>query len=959
MSTLARLIANRANAVVLVAAVGLLAVLGAMRAARVENDDNLLSFLPVDNADVVTFYDINERFGATDVALVGIETDDPFTADFLTGLQQVTRELREAGGLSHVITLTNVVDSVADEVNGGIITTTLVDKVPRTAAERAALAARVLSRESVVGNLISADGKAVLLYCFLASGTEPRRISEKIRTIVTNSFPESAIRWGGNPFVSSYVYDTVQRDLRNLSPWAVLVIVLLMLLSLRNLLGTLLALLASAASIAITLGLMQTVGVRLNLALGSMPIVLFAIGSTYAIHVVSRFFDCRQHEEIEPALQRTVRGIGPVVLATGATAAAAIASFVVMDIPPIRTFGLFTAIGIVVSTAVSLTFLPAAIRALNLGSRRGAPTGVLRRAAVRLAVFCQTRRRPVLVALALVLVVFSFLVTRVKTGVDQSSFFRSGSPPHAADLFLRDHFGAAQFLQILIEGDLRDPTVLLEVQSLADRLELLPHVTDVQHVGEIIAATHEAMTGHRRLPDTPGQVDSLFTFVIGDPAVAQMISDDRRQALLQVKVDTGRADEMDEVLDAIGKTIEEQQLQRYVIQSTRSSADGYARKRAALAVRLEWLAAKTRVTLPGDLRERLDSFLDADTGQTDPGPVAEMVRSFLRSAECAVSLPPPTNGTDVAAALAAALVALGPTADEETQHAAIARVMPARAGDTTIEDLALSVQTPVADAWRTQAAEQKAARLIAALAVRASDARGAERLFDGVTTAIFDLEHPSVLVPAPAGLATGHLQIQVNGLPVLHRGLAKSVKRNQLQSIFLAVFLVVSILSVMLGSLKSGVMASMPTLFTLVIIHGAMGLVGLNLDVGTSLLGSLILANGIDYAVHLIAAWETPPGGSLARAAACAADRAGPAIWTSAATMFVGFFVLSLGEARVLQVVTGLKAAAMLVGALSTFLVIPALARRWRYQVFNAHFEAMEPSAAVDAVLAANPPANR
>jgi predicted RND superfamily exporter protein len=183
------------------------------------------------------------------------------------------------------------------------------------------------------------------------------------------------------------------------------------------------------------------------------------------------------------------------------------------------------------------------------------------------------------------------------------------------------------------------------------------------------------------------------------------------------------------------------------------------------------------------------------------------------------------------------------------------------------------------------------------------------------------------------------------------------VQKNQLKSLGCAVVLVFLILSLMLGSLQSGLVASAPTLLTLIVIHGAMGLFRIPLDVGTSLLGSLIIANGIDYAVHMLAAWETPEGGSLARAAACAADRAGPAIWASASTMFVGFIVLSLGEARVLQNVTGLKATAMLVGALSTFAIVPVLARRRRYQVFRETRDAVEPSAVVDDVLIQHRPA--
>ena len=44
-----------------------------------------------------------------------------------------------------------------------------------------------------------------------------------------------------------------------------------------------------------------------------------------------------------------------------------------------------------------------------------------------------------------------------------------------------------------------------------------------------------------------------------------------------------------------------------------------------------------------------------------------------------------------------------------------------------------------------------------------------------------------------------------------------------------------------------------------------------------------------------------------------------------------GFFVLTLGDAKPLQNVGALTAAAMLAAAVTTFLAIPALARRRRY----------------------------
>ena len=54
----------------------------------------------------------------------------------------------------------------------------------------------------------------------------------------------------------------------------------------------------------------------------------------------------------------------------------------------------------------------------------------------------------------------------------------------------------------------------------------------------------------------------------------------------------------------------------------------------------------------------------------------------------------------------------------------------------------------------------------------------------------------------------------------------------------------------------------------------------------------------------------------------------GTAIWTNALMVAAGFYLLTLGEARTLQNVGGLTAAAMLVAALSTFAAVPALLPR-------------------------------
>ena len=82
-----------------------------------------------------------------------------------------------------------------------------------------------------------------------------------------------------------------------------------------------------------------------------------------------------------------------------------------------------------------------------------------------------------------------------------------------------------------------------------------------------------------------------------------------------------------------------------------------------------------------------------------------------------------------------------------------------------------------------------------------------------------------------------------------------------------------------------------------------------------------------------------------------AAAHTGPAIWTNALAVCAGFFVLTLGDARPLQNVGGLTAAAMLTAAIATFVVIPAFARKRGYVSRREVELAGNPHGAMDAAM--------
>jgi uncharacterized protein len=949
---LSRGLASRTVSWAIVLVVVALAITGLFFARQVKQDDDLLAFLPRDNPEVKAFYDINKRFGGLDVALVGIESADVFAPQFVQRLQKVTRELKETPGLDQALSVANVMDFAPDKEKGGIIAGPIIKDAPRTAEEQAALRAKVMSRDLVVGNLVSENGKAVLIYCFLSYGSEVKAVTKEIARVVTSTFPNEPKYWGGNPFISSYIYNTTQEDIWRLTPWAGLAIILIMMLAFRDVVATCLALFSTAIGIVMSLGLMGALGVRFNIVLGSMPIIMLALGSAYAIHVLARYYIERQKADTEEAVHRTVTGVGPTVVAAGLTTVASLLSFVFMDIEPLRIFGLFTAIGLTIKLILSITFIPAVVRLLN-PKRKPASSSALR--AFTRALATTARRHRLAFGLPLLVIAVAGLAYsfRVDARFDQSAFFSKGSPPDQAEKYMREHFGGSQFMQLHIKGDMTDPGVLREVQRMADEVALFPHVSSVTHVAQIIAQVQNAMTGERRVADTAGQVKELYSFTAGDPSARQVVTDDRAEALLMIKMDSIHAVDLEGPLAQMEAWAAKQEIRSFVA----PGAPGYQpeaaaeRRKEIVLARLRAAAHAAGLRLGDETAARLRTQLGAPVPALDAKPVEEALKTFLRSEESVVELPPASGGEDPAQKVAAALAAAGPDPKPAAIAAAIAGALGKPAGDSLVEDLATGVQTPLRELWSKERAGARAGQLLEVAGLSVPAGRRGESFVPAVNAALLDLDAQAVLLPAGGATPTGTLGLQVTGMPVMNRGLSRSVTANQLRSFFFALVLVFAIMTFLFRSLWSGMLGMVPASFTMLAIYGGMGMFGVRLDIGTSMLGSMIIGAGVDYAIHMLAAWRAPAGGSLVEAASRGADRSGLAVWCNALMVAAGFFVLTLGQARPLKLVGGLVAAAMLIAAFATYFALPVLARRAFYRRTNesASAEAEAPAEAVEA----------
>ena len=98
-------------------------------------------------------------------------------------------------------------------------------------------------------------------------------------------------------------------------------------------------------------------------------VLMFGVGTDYCLLLVSRYREeLRTHEDKHEAMQRTVRRVGPAILASGLTVTLAMLVLLVAEVGSVHTLGPVAAIGVFCVLAAGLTILPAL---LTIAGRRG------------------------------------------------------------------------------------------------------------------------------------------------------------------------------------------------------------------------------------------------------------------------------------------------------------------------------------------------------------------------------------------------------------------------------------------------------------------------------------------------------------------------------------------------------------------------------------------------------------
>lgn len=174
-------------------------------------------------------------------------------------------------------------------------------------------------------------------------------------------WPDLDIRYVGTvPLMQAFV-DATNKDLTSVLALAILVILVLLAIFLQSIRLVLVMLALGLLTIAATLGIAGWTGLVLNTATATIPLVLFTLIIASSMHLFMYLLRASSEQPSWSSIQAAEAAFNsqwkPVIL-TSATTSACLLSLLTVDSPPVQDIGLWTAVGMIIGTAILLIVVP-------------------------------------------------------------------------------------------------------------------------------------------------------------------------------------------------------------------------------------------------------------------------------------------------------------------------------------------------------------------------------------------------------------------------------------------------------------------------------------------------------------------------------------------------------------------------------------------------------------------------
>ena len=330
--------------------------------------------------------------------------------------------------------------------------------------------------------------------------------------------------YSGLPVVrNTYVDYMIQDNIRFIPPVALILVIALALLF-RHWLYVVLPLVTVLITACWILGIMSITGKGLNVMTYMVPTLLFIIGVSDSIHLLSRLnIYLQKKSSMREALELSMKDMGIALFLTSLTTAIGFLALLYSSIAIVQEFGLFIACGVFIAYLLTLTFIPSVLILMRKRVEIGSISQSNKRMKFlkRVSKIVRLNPKPI-AALAIFLTVILFTgAFNVSTG---SSLLSDLHPKSGLYIDLKNvekWFGGILPLEIIITKDdsveilMHDSLVMDHIQKFQGYIsELFPYSNWIS-LQKILEQVLREISPQEKFPPDQETLDQLYLLTQG------------------------------------------------------------------------------------------------------------------------------------------------------------------------------------------------------------------------------------------------------------------------------------------------------------------------------------------------------------------------------------------------------------------------------------------------------------
>ena len=395
----------------------LISLLAALAIPKLRFDYDFEAFFPNEDNELALYNQYRETFEYdNEFVLVAIENQNGiFRKPFLQRIDSLTKALAQLPYIKEVNSPTNLKTL---SLGGLVPTQTSLLHIDDESLYKDDSSA-IYQSPYLVGSYFPEDAKSLSLF-IKTDDVLSKSKSDSLANAITaciQSFRFDTTHYVGRIFAQQVYLTNLQKEFIIFLSLSFVVVIIFLWLSFKSFYGIIVPVIIVLLSILWTLGMMYYLNKPIDLMITMLPTMIFVAGMSDVVHFFSKYF-----EELAKGTDRAkiypliLKEVGFPTFLTLITTVVGFLSLLFSSIQPIRDFGIYTSVGVVIAFLLTYTLLPALLyfftpkKLITVHSHNSRSTSTMR----NMLFWIFRHQKTILIISSILLILSAFGIARIK-----------------------------------------------------------------------------------------------------------------------------------------------------------------------------------------------------------------------------------------------------------------------------------------------------------------------------------------------------------------------------------------------------------------------------------------------------------------------------------------------------------------------------------------------------------------